>query len=195
MFPLLLETDEKIATIYVRECFLLEVLWYLVRQLGLIHSEFIFVDGVREHSNFILFRVTVQFPSTTIIIIKKKKPCFLTIVLASFVIDCVCMLSCFNHVQLFATLMDCSPPGSSAHEILQARMLQCVAVSSSKESSQSRDWTHVFYVSCFVGGLFTAEPGHRLIDHIYVGLFMGSLFCSIDLCVFFCTSTILFWLL
>ena len=29
-------------------------------------------------------------------------------------------LSC---VQFFATLMDCSPPGSSAHGVFQARML------------------------------------------------------------------------
>ena len=35
----------------------------------------------------------------------------------------------------------------------------------------------------------------KLIDHICMGLFLGSLFCSIDLCVCFCASTILFWLL
>ena len=28
---------------------------------------------------------------------------------------CVCVLSCFSRVWLFATLMDCSPPGSSVH--------------------------------------------------------------------------------
>ena len=32
-----------------------------------------------------------------------------------------CMLSCFSHVRLFATL--CSLPGSSVHGILQARIL------------------------------------------------------------------------
>ena len=36
---------------------------------------------------------------------------------------------------------------------------------------------------------------HKLIDHICVGLFLGSLFCSIDLCVCFNTSTMLFSLL
>ena len=35
----------------------------------------------------------------------------------------------------------------------------------------------------------------RLMDHIIVGLFVGSLFYSIDLCVCFCASTILCWLL
>ena len=44
--------------------------------------------------------------------------------------------------------MDCSPPGSSVHGILQARILEWVAMSSSKGSSPSRDWTRVSYVSC-----------------------------------------------
>ena len=35
----------------------------------------------------------------------------------------------------FYDTMDCSPPGSSAHEIFQARILECVAISSSRESS------------------------------------------------------------
>ena len=36
--------------------------------------------------------------------------------------------------------MDCSPPGSSAHGILQARILEWVAISSSRGSSWPRDW-------------------------------------------------------
>ena len=35
--------------------------------------------------------------------------------------------------------MDCSPPGSSVHGILQARILEWVAISSSRRSSQPRD--------------------------------------------------------
>jgi len=34
--------------------------------------------------------------------------------------------------------MNCSPPGSSVHEILQARILEWVAMPSSRESSQPR---------------------------------------------------------
>ena len=44
--------------------------------------------------------------------------------------------------QLFLTLcdpMNYSPPGSSVHEILQARILEWVAMPSSKGSSQPRD--------------------------------------------------------
>ena len=36
-----------------------------------------------------------------------------------------------------------SPPGSSVHGILQARILQWVAIPFSRESSWPRDWTHV----------------------------------------------------
>ena len=41
-----------------------------------------------------------------------------------------------------------SPPGSSVHGILQARILESVAISSSRLSSQPRDQTHVSCVSC-----------------------------------------------
>ena len=36
--------------------------------------------------------------------------------------------------------MDCSPPGSSVHGMLQARILEWVAMRSSRGSSQPRDW-------------------------------------------------------
>ena len=57
-------------------------------------------------------------------------------------------------IQLCPTLchlMDCSPPDSSVHGILQARILVWVAVSFSRGSSQSRDRTQV---SCIVGRFF-----------------------------------------
>ena len=39
--------------------------------------------------------------------------------------------------------MDCCPPGSSVHEIFQARILEWVAISFSRGSSQPRDQTQV----------------------------------------------------
>ena len=51
---------------------------------------------------------------------------------------------CVLVTQLCLTLcdsMDCSPPGSSVHKILQARILEWVAISSSMGSSGSRDQT------------------------------------------------------
>ena len=56
--------------------------------------------------------------------------------------------------QLCPTLcdpMDCSPPGSSIHGILQARVLEWVAISFSRWSSRPRDWT---WVSRIVGRRF-----------------------------------------
>ena len=51
-----------------------------------------------------------------------------------------------GRVQLFVTPMDCSPPGSSVHGIFQARILEWVAISSSRGSSPPRDRTHVSFI-------------------------------------------------
>ena len=67
------------------------------------------------------------------------------------------MLSHFSCVQLCNPL-DCGSPGSSLHGILQTRMLEWGATSSSRESSLSRDGTHVSFGSCIAGRFFTAEP-------------------------------------
>ena len=53
---------------------------------------------------------------------------------------------------------DCSPPGSSVHGILQARILEWGAMPSSRGSSQPRGRTWVSYISCIAGGFFTTEP-------------------------------------
>ena len=48
--------------------------------------------------------------------------------------------------------MDCSPPGSSVHRILQARVLEWVAISISRGSFRPWDET---WVSCIAGRFFT----------------------------------------
>ena len=58
--------------------------------------------------------------------------------------------------------MDYSSPGSSVHGILQARLLEWVAMPSSRGSSWSRDQTHVSCGYCIAGGFFTAEPPGKL---------------------------------
>ena len=68
---------------------------------------------------------------------------------------CVWLLSC---VQFFCNSMDCSLPGSSVHGIFQARILEWVAISFSRKSSQPRDRTRV---SCFAGRFGTIEPPVR----------------------------------
>jgi len=62
---------------------------------------------------------------------------------------CACMLSCFSCVQLLAVNpMDCSPLGSFVHGILQARILEWVAMPSSRGSFGPRDQTQVSYIRC-----------------------------------------------
>ena len=63
---------------------------------------------------------------------------------------CTCMLSHLVVSKLCPTLydpMDCSPPGSSVHGIFLARILDWVAISSSR-CSWPRDGTRVSCVSC-----------------------------------------------
>ena len=68
------------------------------------------------------------------------------------------LFSCFSRVRpTVCNPMDCSLPGSSVHEILQARVLEWVATPSSRGSSRPRDWASV---SCIAGRFFTTElPG------------------------------------
>ena len=57
-----------------------------------------------------------------------------------------------SHVQLFFDPLDCTPPGSSVHEIFQARILEWVAVPSSRGSSSSRFYVvlnHLFFSTFF----------------------------------------------
>ena len=68
-------------------------------------------------------------------------------------------LSGFHYAHLCPTLrdtMDCGPPVSSVLGILQARRLECVAISSSMESSQLRDRT------CVSGG---SDVGRQILCH------------------------------
>ena len=51
--------------------------------------------------------------------------------------------------------MDCSPPESSVHGILQARILELIAITSSRGSFQPWGRTHI---SCIAGSFFTTEP-------------------------------------
>ena len=51
----------------------------------------------------------------------------------------------------------CSLPSSSVHGILQTRILEWVAISISRGSSQPRDQTLISCVSCTAGGFFTAS--------------------------------------
>ena len=60
--------------------------------------------------------------------------------------------------------MDYSPPGSSVHGILQARILEWVAIFFSRGSFWPKDWTHV---SCISRQIFFFLSLSHLGSHIY----------------------------
>ena len=68
-----------------------------------------------------------------------------------FVCMCVCVFVSHSAMSV-CDLTDCSPPGSSVHGILQARILEWIAMHFSRGSSQPRDRTHI---SCIACGFFT----------------------------------------
>ena len=91
---------------------------------------------------------------------------------------CVCVCVCVLVTQSCPTLcnpMDCSLPGSSVHEIFQARILEWVAISFSRGSSQPKDRTRI---SCTIGEFFTdwatREALNQLVFHIPRVLVIGS---------------------
>ena len=61
------------------------------------------------------------------------------------VLHCTCAQS-LQSCPTLSDLMDCNPPGSSVHGILQARILEWVGMPSSRGSSPPRDQTHTSYI-------------------------------------------------
>ena len=53
--------------------------------------------------------------------------------------------------------MHCSPPGSTVHGILQARILELASMLSSRGTSRTRDQTCISCGSCIAGSFFSAE--------------------------------------
>ena len=71
-------------------------------------------------------------------------------------VSVACILS-HSSCSWLCDCMDCSPPGSSVHGIFQTRILEWVAISSSRASPLRRDQAHV---SCFGMQVLTTEsPG------------------------------------
>ena len=77
--------------------------------------------------------------------------------------DVVCIyhgMMCPQLLQSFLTLchpVDCSLPGSSVHGILQVRILEWVAMPSSKGSSRPKYQTHIFCIFGSTSGFFITE--------------------------------------
>ena len=69
-----------------------------------------------------------------------------------------CMLSHFSRVRLFSTPWTAAHQALLAHEILQPRILEWVAIPPSRGSSGPRGQTQVSCSLCLAAGFFTTEP-------------------------------------
>ena len=66
--------------------------------------------------------------------------------------------------------VDCSLPGSSVHGILQARILEWVAISFSRGSSRPRDQTQVSHIGGGRFNLWATREAHQLYSVNYIGI-------------------------
>ena len=113
-----------------------------------IHASEILVGSVPDHRNEA--RITIES--------HRKSSDFPVHIKLMFALFCS-LLSL--HAQLCPTLfelMDCSLPGSSVHGILQARVLEWVAISSSKRSSHPGIELAFLVSPASVGSLSTTAP-------------------------------------
>ena len=78
---------------------------------------------------------------------------------------CAAAAAAAKSLQSYPTLcnpIDVSLPGSPVPGILQAGILEWVAIPFSRGSSQPRDQIRIFCVSCITGRFFTSEPSGQL---------------------------------
>ena len=109
-------------------------------------SKFFWVQGENSHKH-LFFSMT---SSIGLIVTRSQKP-------SSWL--CVCVCVCVWISESCPTLcdpMNCSPPGFSVHGILQARILEWIAIPFSIGSSQPRDQTLVScrFVTIWATGTF-----------------------------------------
>ena len=96
--------------------------------------------------------ITQQTRATLPCVSVMNQPPFLTskiyIRACSSILLCVCTSESLQSSPALFDPMDCSWSGSSVHGILQARILEWVAMPASRGSSRPRDRTHVSYIFC-----------------------------------------------
>ena len=92
-----------------------------------------------------------------------------------------CVLCLTESCPTLCDPVDCSPPGSSVHRILQARILEWFAISFSRGSSQPRDGTQV---SDIAGGRFNLtrllQTSRRWFMHTFLEI--NKPLCKMPLC-------------
>ena len=85
-------------------------------------------------SMYLIYKINLELPDYSILIWWNIEPLLML---------CLVTQSCLT----LCDPMDCSPPGSSVHGILQARILEWFAMPSSRGSSQPRDRTQVSHIA------------------------------------------------
>ena len=95
---------------------------------------------------------------------------------------CLVVQSCST----LCDIMDCSPPGSSVHGILQARILEWVATPSTRGSSQPRNRTQVSHIAGSPGGLWNVCTILKIYNfhRVDLSLIMNTYFHNIIMLVF-----------
>ena len=85
--------------------------------------------------------------------------------------------------------MDCGPPGSSVHGILQARILEWVAIPFPRASSRPRDWTCVSCIAGRFSTIWATREAHCLsLGLLYIFIFNWRII-ALQCCFgFFCTT-------
>ena len=83
-------------------------------------------------------------------------------------------------IQLLCNPMDFTPPGSSVLGISQARILEWVAISSSRGSSWPRDWTRVSCIGKHHGSLLNGDstPFHHMMLSLFSSLSWSLVPCA-----------------
>ena len=83
--------------------------------------------------------------------------------------------------------VDCSLPGSSIHGILQARILEWVAISFSRGSSPPRDWTQISHIAGRCFNLWVTREAPRYINNLYWYIYICIyMYIHIYVCVYIC---------
>ena len=103
---------------------------------------------------------------------------------SSRLICCVCMCLVTQSCPVLCHMLDCSLPGSFVHRTFQAQILEWVAISSSRGSSQPKDRTYVSCLSCTAGRFsthWTIRLSHCLLTNKHKVFICKSIDISLEL--------------
>ena len=111
-------------------------LWFYVSSISSFNEKLTTLSFIRQ------FKFKIHFP-----LLSHQRVHFSTIFLESTGYWYFSISEVTQSCPTLGNSMDCSPPGSSVHGILQARILEWVAISFSRGSSWPRDQTQVSFIA------------------------------------------------